>query len=111
MHFPIIVLEGNDVALYSTVAALTTALEAPDVEDATYDVFDAAGYPVLLGVSSGQPKRVVVRAVGDDAQVDRLTRLLADALGQSFSGSRRQLTELGLVELLEFAADRLGYEG
>lgn len=111
MKLPIIVMEGNDVALYASVEALTTALEAPDVEAGTYEVFDCEAHPVLLGVAPGPLHRVVVRAVGEDAPVGAITRMLARALEQAFPESRRELSEFGLAELVDFAVKHLGYEG
>jgi hypothetical protein len=45
---PIVVMEGNDLVVYATLALACHQLEAVDVNDGVYEAFDSEGRPLRL---------------------------------------------------------------
>jgi len=81
---PIVVAEGRDVRLFSSVEEAARALEGPDVLDGIYEAYDATGFCLEL-TSRGGPEdysATVSLRVPTVPHVDaeRLCRLLRECL-------------------------------
>jgi hypothetical protein len=114
MKSPIILVEGQDVSLFASAAALEHYVESPDIE--CYRVFDADGQVLSLTSDTPPPKRglrlgwVAVgkvrlsRREPPEAAPTELAQILSDFLAR-LTGRSREGADLGdlIRELMQQA--------
>jgi hypothetical protein len=61
---PIVIFEGDDVVVYTTIAFARRSIEAEDVKDAVYQAFDSEGRALRL-VAYGTIVSIEVPTGGD----------------------------------------------
>ena len=73
---PFVIVEGDDVTLFGTLAELLGWVEAVDVRDHAYDCFDGSGRRVLLAAASDRARVTVDGVRSADNQLrDRLVAI------------------------------------
>ena len=92
MDGPFVLVEGLDVILFASLDVLTGWVEAQDVRDGVYEVFDATGQEVILAAESDMSP---VTASSGEPAADRLRARLTRHLNSV--GTER--VEFGDVDL------------
>jgi hypothetical protein len=110
MEMPLIVVDGNDVGLFTSAAALTSKLEPPDVRAGTLAAYDSGGRLLELGTVAGRVERVVVvSADGGPQHEPQMRDALIDGLVAGFAEDADALRLLSSRELIERAVERFGF--
>jgi len=71
---PVVLEDGGDVIVFATIKKLIGYVEAIDVRDGIFEVWDATGRRILLAAASDRAP--VTYAVGPDSDVEHLREIL-----------------------------------
>ena len=79
---PIIVVEGGDIDAFPTLADALGSVEAMDVRDGLFSVFDSTGRRLILNAVTDQDPVELVRVEADPASETELRTRLVEFLAQ-----------------------------
>ena len=108
---PIVIIEGDDLSTYPTVRLVCSHLEAEDVNDGLYEVFDGRGRRIQLLTSGGLVfAEWMADAAPDPAGLERQVRHHIESVGADRIGIVNiddASLEVMLDALVRFSSSRM----